>query len=164
MSATGSPGPSGHRTVPVADDDSEEDQNDQPLPMTASVVLSALPKNTSEALQGAGDLPQAKVTIRFQAVGSAQSLRQAAYKVSSTHRFSYVVSMLRKKLGLQPRDSVFCYVNSVFSPGLDEIVGNLWRVRLLEHEVPTELTGPQCFKNETRQELVINYAMTPAFG
>lgn len=125
------PGPSAQPATPVPEDDSEEDQNDQPLPMTASVVLSALPKNTSEALQGAGDLHQAKVTIRFQAVGSAPSLKQAAYKVSSTHRFSYVVSMLRKKLGVQPKDSVFCYVNSVFSPGLDEVVGNLWRVRHL---------------------------------
>jgi len=25
---------------------------------------------------------------------------------------------------------VFCYVNSVFAPGLDEGVGNLWRVSL----------------------------------
>ena len=128
MSATGSPGPSGQVKPPVPEDDSDEDQNDQPLPMTASVILSALPKNTSEALQGAGDLSQSKVTIRFQAVGSAPSLRQAAYKVSTTHRFSYVVSMLRKKLGVRAKDSVFCYVNSVFSPGLDEVVGNLWRV------------------------------------
>jgi hypothetical protein len=26
---------------------------------------------------------------------------------------------------------VFCYVNSVFAPGLDEGVGNLWRVWML---------------------------------
>ena len=97
--------------------------------MTTSIILSDLPKNTSEALQDAGELAQAKVTIRFQAVGSASSLKQAAYKVSSNHRFAYVVSMLRKKLGVSPKDSVFCYVNSVFSPGLDEVVGNLWRVR-----------------------------------
>lgn len=34
---------------------------------------------------------------------------------------------LRKKLGPE-NGAVFCYVNSVFAPGLDEGVGNLWRV------------------------------------
>lgn len=115
--------------VPGEDDDSNEEQTDQPLPMTASVVLSALPKTASEALQGAGDLIEAKVTIRFQPVGSAPSLKQRVYKISSHHRFSFVVSMLRKRLGVQSKDSVFCYINSIFSPGLDEGVGNLWRVK-----------------------------------
>lgn len=35
---------------------------------------------------------------------------------------------LRRKLGLKDCENVFCYVNSVFAPGLDEGVGNLWRV------------------------------------
>lgn len=34
---------------------------------------------------------------------------------------------LRKKLGAE-NGAVFCYVNNVFAPGLDEGVGNLWRV------------------------------------
>jgi ubiquitin-like protein ATG12 len=32
---------------------------------------------------------------------------------------------------LKDHESVFCYVNSVFAPGLDEGVGNLWRVSLM---------------------------------
>lgn len=35
---------------------------------------------------------------------------------------------LRRKLGLAEGEAVFCYVNAVFAPGLDEGVGNLWRV------------------------------------
>ncbi len=39
---------------------------------------------------------------------------------------------LRKKLGAEKSNNgegaMFCYVNSVFAPGLDEGVGNLWRV------------------------------------
>lgn len=35
---------------------------------------------------------------------------------------------LRKKLRLREGEGVYCYVNSVFAPGLDEGVGNLWRV------------------------------------
>jgi hypothetical protein len=38
------------------------------------------------------------------------------------------VRFLRRKLALQDHEAVFCYVNSVFAPGLDEGVGNLWRV------------------------------------
>jgi hypothetical protein len=38
------------------------------------------------------------------------------------------VRNLRRKLGLQDHESLFCYVNSVFAPGLDEGLGNLWRV------------------------------------
>lgn len=41
---------------------------------------------------------------------------------------------------------MFCYVGSVFSPGLDEGVGNLW----------------SCFRQG--EELVVGYAISPAFG
>jgi ubiquitin-like protein ATG12 len=41
------------------------------------------------------------------------------------------VRFLRRKLGLAEHEGVFCYVNSVFAPGLDEGVGNLWRVSFL---------------------------------
>jgi ubiquitin-like protein ATG12 len=43
-------------------------------------------------------------------------------------KFETVVNFLRKKLDCRPADSVFLYVNSVFAPGLDEGVGNLFRV------------------------------------
>lgn len=99
-----------------------------PLTMSASVILSALPKDASTALQGAGDLAQAKVTIRLQAVGSAPDLKQKVFKISSTQHFSTVINFLRKRLGVQQGQGVFCYVNSVFAPSGDEIVGNLWRV------------------------------------
>lgn len=39
---------------------------------------------------------------------------------------------LRRKLQLADHESVFCYVNSCFAPGLDEGVGNLWRVSVLD--------------------------------
>ena len=43
-------------------------------------------------------------------------------------KFETVVNFLRKKLDCKPTDSVFLYVNSVFAPGLDEGLGNLFRV------------------------------------
>lgn len=39
-----------------------------------------------------------------------------------------MIKFLRKKLDCKETDSVFCYVNSVFAPSLDEGVGGLWRV------------------------------------
>ena len=73
------------------------------------------------------------MTIRFRPVGSAPHLRQQVVKVSSANRFETVVSFLSRKLkGMEGVDGggggVFCYVNSVFAPGLDEGVGGLWRV------------------------------------
>ena len=40
------------------------------------------------------------------------------------------MSFLRKKLGVKREESVICYINRVFAPGLDEGVGGLWKVRL----------------------------------
>jgi ubiquitin-like protein ATG12 len=51
------------------------------------------------------------------------------YKISASQKFETVVTFLRKRLDCKDTDSVFCYVNSVFAPGLDEGIGGLWRVR-----------------------------------
>ncbi|CAF9909653.1 MAG: Ubiquitin-like protein [Alectoria fallacina] len=112
-----------------------------PLPLSASLILTSLPQDATTALAKASDdvdgIPP-KVTIRFQPVGSAPHLRQKIFKVSSANRFETVVSFLSKKLkGMEGVDGegggVFCYVNSVFAPGLDEGVGGLWRVSALFH-------------------------------
>lgn len=138
--ASGSPSPGPGPAAPIPDDDQDE-ANEQQLTMAASVILTNLPRNAYEALEGAGDLAQAKVTIRLQPVGSAPALRQRVFKITSTQRFSAVVGFLRKKLGLDPKDSVFCYVNSVFAPGLDEVVGNLWRASTIAVSRAVTLTS-----------------------
>ncbi|OCK91518.1 ubiquitin-like protein [Cenococcum geophilum 1.58] len=115
--------------APISDD--EDTAADLPLTMAASVVLTSLPRDAAKALEGAGELKQDKVTVRFQPVGSAPHLQQRVFKVSSAQRFETVVRFLRRRLGVRDSDSVFCYVNSVFAPGLDEGIGNLWRVSWL---------------------------------
>ena len=55
-------------------------------------------------------------------------MRTPVFNCGSAQRFEFVVRFLRKRLELKESESVFCYVNSVFAPGLDEGVGNLWRV------------------------------------
>jgi ubiquitin-like protein ATG12 len=68
------------------------------------------------------------VTVRLHPIAAAPLLSQTRFKVTSTQPFSTVVKFLRRKLGLKEQESVFCYINNVFSPALDEGVGNLWRV------------------------------------
>lgn len=72
--------------------------------------------------------PPKSVTVRFKPVGSAPILRTLVFKISASMKFETVVNFLRKKLDCKPTDSVFLYVNSVFAPGLDEGLGNLFRV------------------------------------
>lgn len=110
-------------------DDPADDQAEMPLTMAASVILTNLPKDASSALQGAGDLPQAKVTVHLIPTGSAPDLKQKIFKISSTQHFGTVINFVRKKIGAKDSDGVYCYVNSTFSPHPDELVGNLWRVR-----------------------------------
>ena len=86
------------------------------------------------------------VTIRLQPIGSAPHLTQRIFKLSTNQNFATIVRFLRKRLGVKEHESVFCYIGSVFSPGLDEGVGNLW----------------SCFKQG--EELVVGYALSPAFG
>ena len=140
--------PGGSPTSPDTGLEVEDNVAEMPLTMAASVVLDQLPKDAHKALETAGELTQAKgdltvfpsrtidiyklthkaVTIRMSPLPNTPQLRQPRFKCSSNQRFEYIVRFLRRKLGLQDHESVFCYVNSVFAPGLDEGVGNLWRV------------------------------------
>ncbi|PSN73736.1 APG12-domain-containing protein [Corynespora cassiicola Philippines] len=124
----------------------EDDATEAPLTMAASVVLTNLPRDASQALEAAGNLSVQKVTIRLQPVGSAPHLTQRVFKLSTNQRFETVVRFLRKRLGVKEHESLYCYIGNVFSPSLDEGIGNLWT----------------CFKQG--EELVVHYAMSPAFG
>lgn len=185
-------------------DDKEDDTGDLPMSMSASVMLTHLPKDASQALKEVEEIDDRKgmfeqafrilasssstgrhahrsvpdrmmgflptsgtpfhpyrrslspvqsrrrsvlpsplsrraltdlsfptpVSVRFQPIGSAPILKQRVFKISASSRFSVVLNFLRKKLAIKDGDGLFLYVNSVFAPGLDEGVGNLFRVRL----------------------------------
>lgn len=111
--------------------------------MTASLVLAQLPRDATAALAEAhahaeqilGGLPPSqKIVVRFKAVGSAPPLpakRLALSRVGAGQRFEAVVAYLRRVLKVRPGEGVCLYVNNCFAPALDEVVGNLWRVRNL---------------------------------
>ncbi|KAL2217433.1 autophagy protein Apg12 [Thermoascus aurantiacus ATCC 26904] len=143
MDAAATGGNTGAGTAPIPD---EAHGADLPLTMSASVVLSGLPRDAHKALADAEAIDTGKVTVRFKALPSAPILKNQVFKISASQKFETVVRFLRKKLDCKETDSVFCYVNSVFAPSLDEGVGGLWR----------------CFK--TDDQLIVAYSMTPAFG
>ncbi|ETN39436.1 uncharacterized protein HMPREF1541_05659 [Cyphellophora europaea CBS 101466] len=143
--------------------------SDHPLSLSTSTLLTThVPTDARTALSHLSatlDPPTHKITVRFQATGDAPPLKQKVAKVSASHTFAVVVRFLRKRLygdgggnqegGQQGKgkgkgegegDGLFCYVNRVFAPGLDEGVGNLWR----------------CFKVD--DQLIVYYSRTPAFG
>lgn len=108
---------------------------DLPLTMTASLVLTSLPRDATAALAeaNAGLFPaDHKVVVRFKPVGgSAPPLpaKRELSRVSAGQKFEVVVGYLNRVLRVaEGQGSVFCYVNATFAPALDEVVGNLWRV------------------------------------
>ncbi|KAH8763681.1 ubiquitin-like autophagy protein Apg12-domain-containing protein [Diaporthe sp. PMI_573] len=152
--ATGGSGPASPGIPPPDQQEEDEDRAsspDLPLTMTASLVLTQLPRDAAAALAEVGTtFTQAKVIVRFKPVGgSAPPLpaRRERSTISATSRFESVVAYLRRTLKVAETDSLFLYVNSTFAPALDEVVGNLWR----------------CFK-DSNDQLNVGYSMTPAFG
>ncbi|KAF3152640.1 Ubiquitin-like protein [Orbilia oligospora] len=153
--------------VPLPEPDSDDDEaSAPPITLSASVVLTNIPRDSRVALANAFMPSTAKVTIRLLSIGSAPSLKKKVFTLTASKKFSVVVNFLRKNLGLNGPppgaspsssghlitqtntngQSLFVYVNSTFAPSLDEEVGNLYK----------------CFKREN--ELVVNYCLTPAFG
>lgn len=123
-------------STPIANapssEEGDEENEDLPLTLAASVVLSDLPHDASAALAATvattGPADDKKVVVKFKAVGAAAQLSQDVCKISATRKFEEVVRYLRRKLKCKDTDSVFLYVNSAFAPSLDEVVGNLHQV------------------------------------
>ncbi|KAJ3306154.1 hypothetical protein HDV03_000388 [Kappamyces sp. JEL0829] len=88
-----------------------------------------------------------KVIIRLKAIGNAPILKQSVFKLSSTNAFAKIIAFIRKELGLDQGDSLFCYVNSSVMPTPDELLGDLDRIFGLENS-----------------GLIVNYSTSPAWG
>ena len=87
-----------------------------------------------------------KVVVLFRAVGGAPLLKRAKFKIAATSSFGTVEGLLRKMLQSAPGDALFLYVDSAFAPAPDDAIGGL----AAAHAVSGKL--------------VINYALTAAFG
>lgn len=101
-----------------------------------------------------------KVIVRLKATGNAPILKQQVYiklikvfKLSSGNKFGKLVTFIRKELGLN-QEQLYCYVNSAFMPGLDDILG-IWQANLGDLD---KLFGLDS------QGLIVNYSLSPAWG
>ncbi|KAG0130883.1 ubiquitin-like autophagy protein Apg12-domain-containing protein [Tuber indicum] len=140
-SVTPPPAPSDPPKIP-----SSTSTDDLPVALSASLVLTSLPRDGKIALDKALHPRPTKINIRFKPIGSAPALDKAVYKIKTSQRFENVVKFLRDSLGLRNSEGIFLYVNSTFAPGGDENVGNLWN----------------CFRVD--DQLIVSYAMNAAFG
>jgi len=86
-----------------------------------------------------------KVLIILKPVGDAPLLKKTKYKIAATSQFSEVIVFVRKRLNVQPDQSLFLYCNQAFCPSPSEYVGNL-------------------LLNFGKDKLVLNYALTTAWG
>ncbi|PQE27698.1 hypothetical protein CJF30_00008034 [Rutstroemia sp. NJR-2017a BBW] len=116
-----------------------------PLTMTSSLLLTALPRDSSDALSNAFSFPNPKITVRFQPIGSAPLLRQQISRISAEQRFETVVTYLRRVLKLEKTARLL--------PDLGLGREGFWSVANVE----------QCFK-DSKDQLIVSYSMTPAFG
>lgn len=66
-----------------------------------------------------------KVTVSFRPVGSTKKLQKSMILVQPSHKFATLVKFLRRQLSMKEDQSLFCYINSSFSPSLDAEVGSL---------------------------------------
>ncbi|XP_059286331.1 ubiquitin-like protein ATG12 isoform X1 [Lycium ferocissimum] len=72
-----------------------------------------------------------KVIVHLRATGDAPILKQAKFKIAGTDKFIKVIDFLRRQLH---RETLFVYVNSAFSPNPDELVNDLYNVRISSAE------------------------------
>lgn len=147
MSEPSSAGNSQQHPAPSSDGSTAIPDADLHAPLftlSASTVLSTLPTSATTILDHyaqspipAGLLPpQGKVTIKVRPIGSTPPLKQSVYKISASQPFHVLVRFIAKQLnktkgrpavqGQGPGESLFCYVNTSFSPALDEPLGNLY--------------------------------------
>lgn len=93
-----------------------------------------------------GDIRDLKVAIKLQATGGAPILDTTLFYVNGTQKLQSIASFIRKSLKMKAGNQLFVYVNSSFAPSPDETIDNLYRTF------------------GTNSTLVVNYAVTPAWG
>jgi ubiquitin-like protein ATG12 len=94
------------------------------------------------------------VIVQFRAIGNAPILKQKLFKITASQKFQAVNLFLRKELNYAPSEALvsarrglipitidwfhlthriifqFLYINSAFAPAPDEVISNLYKVRL----------------------------------
>ncbi|EGC40161.1 hypothetical protein DICPUDRAFT_74321 [Dictyostelium purpureum] len=112
---------------------------------TDSTITSPQP-STEQPQQPVKITPDSKIVVYFKNAGGAQALKQKKFKLQANLSFQNVIDKLRSQLKLKSNESLFLFINQVFQPSPDEILGELYK----------------CFCHN--DQLIINYSDLPAWG
>mgnify|MGYP001200086058 CR=1 FL=1 len=85
------------------------------------------------------------VTIQFQAIGSAPTMKKTKFRIGGKSKFADLIMFLKRALKME--ESPYLYVQNCFTPSPEEYVGDLCK----------------CF-GRFDDTLQIGYSITPAFG
>lgn len=143
-------------TSNIPDDNSQVDAPPAPISLSASVLISNLPTDTTQLLnqviakhsnaQSDSTSTPEKVMLKLKPIGSAPLLKQSVYRISGTQKFATLVKYLRKQLKCGPQQSIFCYINNSFAPQLDVPLNDLYDAYQIDGH------------------LIVSYCYTMAFG
>ncbi|KAN0025799.1 hypothetical protein ACTFIU_000062 [Dictyostelium citrinum] len=114
-------------------------------------VASPTEQNTESTTEQQPQLPvkitaESKIVVYFKNAGGAQPLKQKKFKIQANVSFQNVIDKLRGQLKLKSNESLFLFINQVFQPSPDEILGELYK----------------CFSHN--DQLIINYSLQMAWG
>lgn len=87
-----------------------------------------------------------QVKLQFLAVGGAPILKKNKFQVRDSMTIAEILGFLRKTLKIRDGDPLFLYLNSSFSPNLEQQIKSLHRAF------------------QVNDELVIQYAVTSSWG
>ncbi|XRB06889.1 ubiquitin-like protein ATG12 [Pycnococcus provasolii] len=135
----------------------QREHHQQPSPSTSTAQPQPQPQLAAAA---AAASPPRKVVVVFRAAGDAPVLKVSKFKVDESARFAKVNNFLTTQLqaylsSVNPESaggagtaapSVFCYLNSAFTPSLEE------RLSALRDDYGAD------------GRLVVHYALKPAWG
>lgn len=122
----------------------------QKVPMTASLMLTKIPKATGIAIEktqkeeerAEKGTDKQKVQLKFQPIGSIPQVNPPVCKISATQPFSVITSFLNGKLRTK---HIHCYINNSFAPNPQQIVGDLWSQFKIDEELVISYCGSIAF-------------------
>lgn len=90
-----------------------------------TTAMSALDEQKRKVRE-AGDAE--KVLIRLKSIGNAPILSTTLFKITASHQFGHINSLLRKKLNLDDSESLYTYVNFSFCPSMEDTILDLYKL------------------------------------
>jgi ubiquitin-like protein ATG12 len=130
--------------VKVAPRDEEAKNSSPSLPAPTTPLAPTKTQKTPVAADE--NVTPNKIEILLKAVGNAPILKKKKFLLDRTKNVHYITEWLKKFMKLDPKDSLFLYVNQEFAPSPDADIGTIY----------------DCFR--IGNTVIFHYCITPAWG